>query len=334
MDYKKVYDNALEKAKSLIEGEETNVPVFYVDNIKDLFPELKESEDERIRKELICFLNTEIPQCEARDKYIAWLEKQAEQKPADKVEPKFHEGEWITNGDYTWQIVNATDLDYILQSQNGHIVYDTISHVDEQFHSFTIEDAKDGDVLVAPTVKGSEHPEQIFIFKEIKDRDYVKNAVEYYCRCIDNGFISNERGFMGQSNDYFTPATKEQRDLLFQKMHEAGYMWDSESKQLLSLKAEPNKPQRMISAEAKEAMYSKPAWSEEDEIKINRIVACLENLNVADNDILLKDVDWLKSLRPQNRWKPSKEQMEVLERISKMYNYIELESLYNELKKL
>ena len=41
----------------------------------------------------------------------------------------------------------------------------------------------------------------------------------------------------------------------------------------------------------------KPTWSEEDEVKINRIVACLENLNVADNDILLKDVDWLKSLK-------------------------------------
>ena len=57
------------------------------------------------------------------------------------------------------------------------------------------------------------------------------------------------------------------------------------------------KPKRMILAEAKEAMYAKPAWSEEDEVKINRIVACLENLNVADNDILLKDVDWLKSLK-------------------------------------
>jgi hypothetical protein len=52
----------------------------------------------------------------------------------------------------------------------------------------------------------------------------------------------------------------------------------------------------MISAEAKEAMYDKPTWSE-DEVKINRIVACLENLNVADNDILLKDIDWLKSLK-------------------------------------
>ena len=85
-----------------------------------------------------------------------------------------------------------------------------------------------------------------------------------------------------------------------------------ESEYYLREKQGEQKPQRMISAEAKEAMYAKPAWSEEDEVKINRIVACLENLNVADNDILLKDVDWLKSLKPQNRWKPTKQQLSEL----------------------
>jgi hypothetical protein len=57
----------------------------------------------------------------------------------------------------------------------------------------------------------------------------------------------------------------------------------------------------------------KPACSEEDEVKINRIVACLENLNVADNDILLKDVDWLKSLKtkvqPKQEWSEEDEKM-------------------------
>jgi molybdopterin converting factor small subunit len=47
----------------------------------------------------------------------------------------------------------------------------------------------------------------------------------------------------------------------------------------------------------KKRSEQKSAWSKEDEVKINRIVACLENLNVADNDILLKDVDWLKALK-------------------------------------
>jgi hypothetical protein len=47
----------------------------------------------------------------------------------------------------------------------------------------------------------------------------------------------------------------------------------------------------------KQGEHKSAEWSEEDEVKINRIVACLENLNVADNDILLKDIDWLKSLK-------------------------------------
>lgn len=34
----------------------------------------------------------------------------------------------------------------------------------------------------------------------------------------------NEQGFMGQSDDYFVPATKEQRDLLFSKMKEADFI--------------------------------------------------------------------------------------------------------------
>lgn len=63
------------------------------------------------------------------------------------------------------------------------------------------------------------------------------------------------------------------------------------------LEKQGEKSQRIISAEAKEALYNKPALSEEDEVKINRIVACLENLNIADNDILLKDIDWLKSFK-------------------------------------
>ena len=81
----------------------------------------------------------------------------------------------------------------------------------------------------------------------------------------------------------------------------------------------------------KERILPKSTWSEEDEVKINRIVACLENLNVADNDILLKDVAWLKSLRPQNTWKPSDGQMDELRKYS---DNVVLRNLYYNLKKL
>lgn len=150
------------------------------------------------------------------------LEKQGEQKPSDKVKPKFHEGDWITDGDYTWKIVEVEPLDYILQSQDGNIVDDTISYVDEQFHSFTIEDAKDGDVLV--------YEEEIFMIKSYA----LWNEIVYHC-CYDGKnlhFDSVYNSWMKEDFDKVHPATKEQRAFLFEKMKKAGYTWDDEKKEL------------------------------------------------------------------------------------------------------
>ena len=274
-----------------------------------------------------------------------------EQKSVDKVEPKFHEGEWITNGDYTWKIAEVKPLDYILQSQDGNIVDDTISHVDEQFHSFTVKDAKDGDVLATK--------DTVFIFKHIDKAGL--SLCKSYCEVIGNSELG--LGFDFSINNVH-PATKEQRDTLFLKMKEAGYEWSEETHELKKIS------QRMVSAEAKEALYDKPtdeemkellrteyekgradvisemksSWSEEDEVKINRIVACLENLNVADNDILLKDVDWLKSLKDRYTWKPSEEQMNTLNLVVSDYYHactkecdkkaIVLKSILEQLKQL
>lgn len=84
MDYKEKYEQALEVAKKLIENEETNIPVFYVDNIKDIFTELKESEDEKIRKDIVKYLESKYEDPNAINcnykEWIAWLEKQSEPK--------------------------------------------------------------------------------------------------------------------------------------------------------------------------------------------------------------------------------------------------------------
>jgi len=65
----KRYDEALEKSKILYEQGTITESLCYV------FPELKESEDENIRKELIKFVKVNIPN---EERYIAWLEKQSE----------------------------------------------------------------------------------------------------------------------------------------------------------------------------------------------------------------------------------------------------------------
>lgn len=77
------------------------------------------------------------------------LKNQGEQKPADKVEPKFKVGDWITNGEYTWEVILVSYIDYTLQNQLGECVEDTIDFVDKNFHLWTIQDANDGDILAA-----------------------------------------------------------------------------------------------------------------------------------------------------------------------------------------
>ena len=90
------YDESIEKAKKTI----TDYQYDEQDNpFMEVFPELREREDDRIRKNIISWLKNMEGQTIPIGEYnsaIAWLEKQGEQKSADKVEPKFREGEWIT----------------------------------------------------------------------------------------------------------------------------------------------------------------------------------------------------------------------------------------------
>ena len=72
MDYKE----KLQEAKRLYESATADQK--YV--LESLFPEIRESEDERIRKEIITFIATTPKQRNSHSKWLAWLEKQGEQK--------------------------------------------------------------------------------------------------------------------------------------------------------------------------------------------------------------------------------------------------------------
>lgn len=98
MDYEEKYKDALNKVKSRMENSVGGC--LYECDIKEIFPELAESEDEKIKEGLIKYLKTDMEcnpsQCESfYNKSIAWLEKQGEEKPADKIEPKFRIGDVI-----------------------------------------------------------------------------------------------------------------------------------------------------------------------------------------------------------------------------------------------
>ena len=86
MDYKKKYENALEWARQVLNGE----CGFIRKEVEEVFPELKESEGERIRKDILAFIRREGQYIDKYKwhKWIAWLEKQGEQKPTWSEEDK------------------------------------------------------------------------------------------------------------------------------------------------------------------------------------------------------------------------------------------------------
>ena len=93
----------------------------------------------------------------------------------------------------------------------------------DYFHPWNISDVKPGDVLA------SKNGENILIFRQITSGTGFSS---YY--------NTREAPNVGWSNDFFIPATKEQRDLLFRKMKEAGYEWDSDKKELKKIESEEN----------------------------------------------------------------------------------------------
>ena len=125
----KAYDEAIKIAKSKIKNNKDHV--LYEDDIIEIFPELKESEDEKVRKTLIHIVKCACDKYGVKyqgkeiseDKLLAWLEKQGEQKPAGKVEPKFR----IKYAGSEYNVLEVKDIAgvtyYGIEDEPNHIDY-------------------------------------------------------------------------------------------------------------------------------------------------------------------------------------------------------------------
>ena len=180
-NYKEKYEQSLENIKKIKDANKNNKAL--VDFIEYKYPELKESEDEKMKNfisnELACLRATDERgsdrfkeltnaiawlekqekiveeyedklnriSCESFDKgYKAALEKQGEQNTTNKVETKFHKRDWITI-DNPCQIISI-DRNYIVQYCDDEKTREISKKFCEfYFHLWTIRDAKNGDIL-------------------------------------------------------------------------------------------------------------------------------------------------------------------------------------------
>ena len=135
----------------------------------------------------------------------------------NKVETKFKVGDWVV---LTVGAISSTHQIIDIDINKERYWFDEgtyLSFADEKYlHFWTIKDAEDGDILVS------------------------RSPFIYGKQCSYGGINWYNDEFIEASNFIFTdspvhPATKEERDLLFKKMQESGYIWDANKKELINI---------------------------------------------------------------------------------------------------
>ena len=256
-----------------------------------------------------------------------------EEKSADKVEPKFKVSDWIVYN----RNESSKEIFYIYDIRDGRYYFNdnihlswSIKECDEKCHLWTIEDAKDGDVLV--------YKDEISLYKHgIKNctkQETTFGGFVYHCCYDGKRFIINSLYSLTEQDKMdIHLATKEQRDLLFQKMKKAGYEFDFEKKELKTI--EQSKLTEFEDAVKdmmddyrdaigdndatteevkKHAAYllslipCKPTeWSEEDDTFFKAIVRDIENIKYISENAKSDRINWLKSLKDRVQPQPKQE---------------------------
>ena len=276
MDYEKKYKELVGKIEKAYLYAQTDSTKAVLEEIR---PELKASEDVKIRKALIDFFNKGAKNGEQTngvyDKDILdWLEKQenrnthlckedvvvkfvitepgkyfrevsapieatsatytTEVETGDGgikalvtgkvVMPTFKVGDWITDGIFNCKITDVLEDRYIVTSKYEKRSAILFEH-ESRYHLWTIEDAKPGDMLCTYEC---DEPKIVFILKGMPKKPYVLSYHCYYNIMYPHFETDSKKGCLAPNDEDVKPATKEQRDLLFKKMKEAGYEWDAE----------------------------------------------------------------------------------------------------------
>ena len=140
---------------------------------------------------------------------------------------KFQVGDWVVEprvgeSDVLWHIEKIENGSYWDGSVGASIEY-----ADKYYHAWTLEnDAKDEEILVSSITN------KPFIY----NGKFNENHVGGYC-----GLTFGDEFTIASGDHYWTekkdvrPATKEQRDFLFERMKEADYMWDFSNKKPIKI---------------------------------------------------------------------------------------------------
>ena len=349
MDYEKHYKDALESAKDYYDN--SNISPIEKNRLSAIFPELRESEDERIKNEILEFFQCSM-YCEELDtdklkRWIAWLKKY----PKREGLYYYHQdGSFTYIGQPAWEYDNSSVINPEVEKKELPTVENETSESEDERIRKAILGLTYIDRIEPILTKCSITKQDIRSWLEKQKEHKPGKQVDpadaswdaYYQRDLNKGYeLGLEAG------------RKEQNPYELNKEYWRGYR---EGKNCVEDKIKEQKPYGQRdeckdcqanyagtckgSCEMKRKEQKPAEWSEEEEKDVSHIIRVLDDcyaygrhdLSKTDHENL---VNTLKSLRPH--WKPSEEQMRALALVidsDKPYCLPSLETLYDELKKL
>lgn len=330
----KAYDEAIKRAKTLYDN---NQPISGSNVIiNNIFPELKESEDERIRKEIYWFFTQPDTVCDER--WIAWLEKQKAVDVLDAEEREFADNvnsyrkdmdEFYKKG---YDAGREAEKQYWLEKQDGQ------KPQGKSALEAIKEEKVDNANKVEPKFKVGD-------FIQFNGIGHTRYTIKEVCGLSHYINTCNKRMDMSYTDANFELVEQNPADKVEPKFKVGDTIKDpyGDTYHIIEIGNDSYKTDdgRFVLFTNEEA-YSlfNHAWSEEDENILEAITYTVKNSGYGHCiGVSIKVmIDWLKSLRPQNRWKPSEKQMEALKDACDEHwepdGLDPLYTLYQELKKL
>ena len=363
----RAYDEAVKKAQCWLNDPQTIQDCNYTieDAIQNIFPVLAKNEDEMIRKELINWINGKTTYewsyewCENKDRWIAYLEKQKEQKSYsliyDKDLDKAAREYYLSGGadspiDSTGlvPIVRMAEFGATWMKERMEKEQKPAEWVELQSEFKNINEAfEDGkkEVVAHPEKYGlcecvpaewgekdeKKLKETLALVETIEDINKAKDGfldVKIWLESLPERFVLQPKEeWSKEDEEIFNNIIEKAKGGYWIQMDEIAWL----IARFKSLRSQP-----------------KPEWSEEDEERLKAICTYLQDYprlaKINDVKRFNEYCDWLKSLRPS--WKPSKEQMEAFKKYIEEFearaeaavggwnNFDVMIRLYEQLKKL
>lgn len=306
-DYKEKYKEALKVIEGLyntVKYMSSSDALLTCQTIEKAFPELHESEDEKIRKELISFITDRknwFPKEETKASWIAWLEKQKEFVSADF--------------DDVWETADCEELTAPLDKYSK----DAIKKMCHAWYD-----------------KGIELERRNWLEKQGEQKPNwchhkvdLSNCSEEYRKAYYDGW--------NNCNQQHEQLKAEQKPW----SEEDEKLYDSALWHIKKSCGNGGIYNWLKSLKYRVQPQPKQDWSEEDEELKNSTVLYIQGMlegaieceNIEDIKEFNKIISWLKSIKP-NHWKPSEEQLEALKKECIAHSNYQLCRLLEELEKL